>query len=713
MWRTCKNGASLCDWTSVNETYEAWNRAFIAEYFPEGNVGRLAWLPVDDDEVRALAERYELAEPSAAIDEFVRVVNTWLATRGGSFTRFTSGISGWRRVRDTPPYVAGLAFSVLAASRMAGDTTAKIASSNYYAQLNRMIGRRDTDGIPRGFDQLGEAWRDFTTWLDTDCEGRRGLSTFRTNTHVGKHVGYPMSQSLLRACDRRRLPDFFRSAGLEPDSEVSENRVFTLLRAWAALPGCGLTQRARAAIANAADIDLHEIAETVVRELRTWDGELRDSRGRRRATIHLLVIPRRRGTSIQFLARQPDGFLAGAWTTRNAQAEIFLRPHPAADGWFAPLDLPVGREVLREGFTLTRGDLALSFEAAEAIPCRQAAPEIGGYISQPQATMFEPHLALVRRDLLSELKDYLGRHADSRPEARPSPPGFPAEWSFTTDFRFVSRPSSVPPAFGRLAPRVVATTSISGGLRLAPNTYLTGGEPDVNVATEEGSALVPELDGVAHPIKGGALTLRLSEMKLAPGEHELVADVTRRFSTVENLGDVEPPGAGALGFKFARHNHYRPQSTMAVEIIAGPPAGWIHLAGALAQADPADLPLPDRPPVLVRSGARRYVLLDERGSLHRLWSPKAPSWLQRLGLGETFQFVDLTPDFDPVWLLREMSSGAMQVVALQEQPVAPAVEGQAPDLWAKSVSRWSEASVPDAVRSRWLEYVAVAESAAP
>jgi hypothetical protein len=520
-----------------------------------------------------------------------------------------------------------------------------------------------------------------------------------------------MSQALLRASDRRRLPDFYRSAGLEPGSEVSAERVFSLLRAWAALPSCGLTPRARSTIASAEDIDRHEIAETVLRELRAWDGDLRDARGRRRAPIHLLVIPRRRGTIVRLIARQPDGFPDGSWAAEGAARELTLAPHPTADGWFAPLDTAVSAAILENGYRLTQGDLALSFEPADAVPCRQAAAEIGGYISQPQATMFDPHLAMVRRALTPRLKEYVGRYGDVPLEIRPSPPGFPAAWALTGEFRFVGRPDSAPAEFGRLAPRLVATTSFSGGLPLSPGVYLSGGEPDVNIATEEGSPLVPELDGVAHPLAGGALTLRLSEMKLAPGEHELRADVTRRFSTRTTLGDREPPAAGSLGFKLSRHRDYRPQSTLAQPLEGEPPAGWIHISGAVATADSGDLPLPDRRPVLARSGALRYALLGARGEVARPSAHTAPAWLRPLGLADAFQFVDIKPEFEPVWLLRESPRLAREVVPLHPDPPPPSLSGAPPLEWAEAVAQWKDASVPEPARGRWAGYVAACAGA--
>ena len=54
-------------------------------------------------------------------------------------------------------------------------------------------------------------------------------------------------------------------------------------------------------------------------------------------------------------------------------------------------------------------------------------------------------------------------------------------------------------------------------MELSPGVYLTGGEPDVNIATNEEEQLADPAAGRSpHPLAGGALTLRLTKMSLAP-----------------------------------------------------------------------------------------------------------------------------------------------------------------------------------------------------
>ena len=70
---------------------------------------------------------------------------------------------------------------------MARDPGAGIASHNYYARYNELIGRGETDGQPPGFDGLGSLWEDLDHWLEEDCRGRLGRSTIRKHPRLVAH----------------------------------------------------------------------------------------------------------------------------------------------------------------------------------------------------------------------------------------------------------------------------------------------------------------------------------------------------------------------------------------------------------------------------------------------------------------------------------------------------------------------------------------------
>ncbi|MFN8151435.1 MAG: hypothetical protein U0R24_09980 [Solirubrobacterales bacterium] len=694
----------------MNDAYEQWNHALVREYFPPGGRGQLAYLPVDDEELAALADHHEICDPADASAEFVGAVKAQMRSDFGTLGGFANGVRGWRRVRDEPPYVGALAVCVLAASRMDADESARVASHNYYVQLNRLLGRDERAGMPSGFDRLVSAWLDLGTWLEEDCSGTRGASTIRTNPHH-KYIGYPLSQCLLRAYDRHRLPDFFKAAGLAPRDEISDDRLFLLFQAWASHPGCGLSNRALRAVASAKDIDRAEIAETVQRELQVWDGALLDERGRRRGIIRLSVIQSRRGTAVRLVPERLSGFPEDGWTLDHSGAAVELLTHVSSDDWFQPLpDNLIVRAFSQAGLKLINGRFALSLDPpADAIPCRQAALELGGYLSQAEATLFEPHVAIVRTSRFEDLRSALANVCNAPLQRHPSETNLPPGWTITSPFQIQSIPevSSIP--FPGFRPRLVAAMSLQGGLRLGEDVYLAGGgEPDAHIASEVSSDLTVELDERREALKSGTLALSLREMALEPGLHILRADVTRRFTTVETFGDVTPRGAGELGHLFERHTDYHPKSSGAAPLPDQPPRGHVALSGASLKGLREDLPVPSRLPILARSGGSFYAVLG--ASPQEVAKPAtvtAPSWLRVAGLEDYFQFVEISCAFDPVWLLTARSDGEKRIAMLGDGDPAPVGElGE----WGALLKDWANATVDDEAHGRWLAYLEAAEA---
>ena len=87
------------------------------------------------------------------------------------------------------------------------------------------------------------------------------------------HVGYPISQSLLRTQDRRKLVGFFWNSDLYPGQQVSAPDFERLLDWW--VPRSNLssaTQRTAGAIVPRG----RKMAEIASLELSTWNGSLPD-----------------------------------------------------------------------------------------------------------------------------------------------------------------------------------------------------------------------------------------------------------------------------------------------------------------------------------------------------------------------------------------------------------------------------------------------------
>lgn len=692
--------------------YDRWNIALAEHFFRPRAPGDPAYLAVDEEELAEIAASWESPPENPAAD-LAQSVNERLAGTNG-LAALVVAVPEWRDAEDIPPYLAALALCVLAASLMANDADAQIYANDYYKRLNPLLGRRADAGMPPGFEVLRYAWLDLARWLDEDEGGRRGRSTIRTHPHF-KHIGYPMSQCVLRAVDRARLPDFFRFAGFEPREEVAGGRLLTLFRTWAR-PGCGLSHTGLRAAGALNETLQQQLADVLGTELRSWDGELRDARGRRRGEILLLVerFAGGRRVELSLHARRPEGFPAGSF--RSATGDTF-ELSPSVEGWYAPLPIPVTPRRLTTPFTLVHEAFSLSFPADRVVPLREAF-QPSGWLEVRQVVPFEPHMVLVHAALRDDVQRFAARFGDDSWVFR-TPRGIPEGWFLLDGLRLTRVPDYAPPALLRLAPRIVASLSLSGGLPLAPRMYLTGGEPDLQVTFSDSDEALVELDGVVQRFRTWLVELPLSQQRLAAGEHEVRAGGQRRsFRSEDGFGDEHPDHAGSMAIVLEKHATYLPAGSGVEPVGVGEPKrGTVRISGAHVEAAPEDLPLAPAKPVVLRRMHHRWQLLGPRaGDYEEGRVPSPPDWFRKLPGSPTFPFFEVHPRIAPELVIYRALDGRRLVRPVVDDLAMPACPEDVPReqlvAWAEAI-RDAERHSPEiasASASAWEAYVKLSEA---
>jgi hypothetical protein len=698
----------------MNGAYEAWNLAIVDRFLNASSAGRPVYLALDDDEANGLAAAAG-CDSRTASESLGKAIATELRRGDCIFIAFLVARTEWRKnhLESPPPYVGLLALCVLAASRMASDSAAGIASNAYYPHLNKLLGRPSAAHMPPGFDQLYSLWEDLTRWLNDDKKGACGLSTVQSHPHF-TNIGWALSQSLFRESDRRRLTAFFRSAALEPRTTIDSSQLWTLLRGWAH-SGCGLSDRTVRTIQHATPGVADQIATIVGREFEAWDGELRDAHGRRRAEIALRLEKSagNRRIALMLVPRKPDGFPVGNFDLNPATT---IELSEMSESWYRPLDLTIDGRLLENGFSLTAGGYSLSYDPSPVIPLR-ASLELEGWISVHQVTAIEEHCVICHVSLLEEIRAFLRRHASHGWREIAPKSALPSGWNLIENISIRTPPADVPHRLQRLAPRINTATRLDGGLSIVPRQYLKDGEPDLWVTVEKGQDPGVKVDGKPYTVGEQIAELPLSRVSppLPAGDHEVVAGgISRHFSTFDGFPMVQPHGCGCLGHILARHSTYQPATVNPTELGSQPPRGTVWVTGAAPIADPADLPLPLFPPVLLPMGFERYVVIGAApGELLSVVPPEKPPWLDSLGLGDQCQLFDQTVPFDAQWLLLHGKLGA-QVRALARAPCEP---DQLPDPVTPAVRAWAEAlanaqSEPaNEHTAMWISYLQRADEA--
>jgi hypothetical protein len=672
-----------------NAAYESWNKALAERYYPATNRGRPAYLCLDDDELEEI-------EPMGVEPGAQSLSNAVGATLGPGESRFAWHILArdrWRASEDGyPPYVALLGLCVLAASRMARDGERGIEANAYYPHLNPLLGRDTFAGMPPGFELVGSLWEDLCRWLDSH-DGAYGTSTARQHPHF-IHVGWPMSQCLLRRADRHRLTEFFRAAGLDPHEEIEPGQLWVLFKAWAR-PGCGLSTTALRIADHATGPIAEQLADILDREYDSWEGELLDRRGRRRGLIALSVSMLAGGRRIQLglSPRRADGL-----PTEATLHDHIGRPYPitaVSDDWYAPLEVPVTARILAEGLSLEGDGFSFAYEEGDVVPLR-ASLGAAAWVSVRQADLFEEHCVLFSAPRRQAVRDFLSAHAQSGwTEVQAST--LPSGWHVIRGVRFARAISEAPAGLAVLAPRLHTATRIAGGLQIAPALYLTQGEPDVWISVAGGHIATVILDG-KEMRANGALELRLSALNppLKEGSHELVVSgITRHFATSSGFPVTAALGTGAYGHVFELHSGYRPKSVHAAKLERKPPPrGTVYVSGASVIGHEADLPKPLTEPALIPSGLADCVVLGS--SPHEVLqpiTPNRPAWIGDLVRGPA-QFFDCPVPFEPQWVIGR-GAGRLQVRPLAADPRPPDIGAASANEvvsaeWSSAILRASE-----------------------
>jgi hypothetical protein len=698
----------------LNHAYQGWNRVLATRFFRADCANRPVYLAADDEELEELAPRLEVApeDAAASLAEAVKQEFTYSQT-SGLYGRFLRSTISWRKNpgTDPPPYIALLGSAALAGSRMARDESHGVASHNYYRRYNELFGWDPDSGQPDGFDQLGMLWQDLDRWLDEDEAGRLGTSTVPERPFPA-HVGYPISQCLLRDSDRRRLTEFFRAVGLEPGEEITPSQLFTYLRNWAR-PGCGLSDPAVRVITAASGNVADEIAEIVRSELAGWAGEILDERGRRRGELALVLELKQGGhwVKARFWPRHPPGF-PDVTEVRSRAGESF-RLEKVEESWYGPAEVPLRNRELDAGLVLEGDEFSFAYQASRVVPLAES-DELGRWVSVRQVTASKPHCVIVHASLLDPVRRFLAANAEKGWGEAPGNGNLPDGWLVLHRVRITSSAAPQEPYLKPLAPRFGTASSLEGGLRVGGSQYLTGGEPDLWITVAPGDEPEVTIDGEPVKLAGAVSEIRLSEQALAAGNHRIgIGGLTRRFTTFPGFALASTLGSGSLAHALRKGRGYAPLSAGPQELAKQEqPRGMVRVSGAAVTAHPDDLPQPLNPPVLLPVGFRAYVVIGQSpAEILESTAPAEPAWLGKVGVQNQFQYFDQEVPFEAQWLIATGSTGA-QVSALARPPKPPHLgEGVAPELterWCQAVARGAGGICHEADRPAFERYVSFA-----
>jgi hypothetical protein len=596
---------------------------------------------------------------------------------------------------------------------MAADPEAGITGGNYYARLNNLLDLRRT-GMPPSFQKVSALWLELERWLSQDNGGRLGLPTAVPHPSF-PHVGYPISQCLLRDADRRKLPDFFRWEGLAPGQDASAEELAPHLRAWASSARCSLSRQARRVLTGGEEL-ARQAARTVAAELQSWDGASVDAEGRSSARIEVRVEARRGGRRFEheLYPRAPAGFPDGVY--RSGTTSVSLERVPGT-AWFGPLPASLAEGALGSGLDLRNGRYALRLAEARVVSLEKN-DELGGWVSCPRIVSGQEHMVLCHTSLAERVEDRLRLIAQPGWEKAPGTAGLPASWVCFRGIR-VGGTTIAAEEHGELdclTPRWHAGISFSGGLKIAADAWLVGGEPVVAVTASEGTTAPVLLDGeTAGSLSAGSLVVDLAKLGLGVGEHEIaVGERRRRFRLVKSGYGRGPVAVlERIGHALRREGDAFLPSSMGAEDVpdaGGEPGGSISVMGATISGAPEDVPGAIREALRLPRGYKRYAILGSKPGEAIEYKPDTETsyWVLK-DTGALHGHFDLPVAFEPQWVAAVGTNRREYLwpVGPTRPPAVAAASGDIA-LWARWARKRYRNLKGKGKRQAWEEYRAVA-----
>ncbi len=535
--------------------YGLWNHALASTFFGGSRAGRPVYLDLEDDILSAVTE--ELTEPwgPVKVDPLRAlcrsVARTFLVEpgRGDLLSDHLTRAAEWERKSgavgsDPPPVIAALSLFSLAAEQMrSGDG---MNNSNYYGRLCELLEvsaparrKRVEEGFRR--DSLA-MWDHLNAWLRA-AHGARGIPTAASFNHLS-YVGVPMSQALVRAADRDRLPDFFATYDLRPGQQFSRDAMMELLSVW--LPKSRVTSALKSFWRSRMEAR-RRIAQAVCLELEHWDGGLSgavaSTHHEYRASLaaSYVDVPRPAFSAI-VVTRNGDWLPEGSCQLTEERVGHALLEVVEADldfGGMVNLDY-ASPELGQLLDTALAGPLRLTDRTAETVitrPLRDLVvmpwDEVAGlYVESARVELGRVHLVLARAGIARDVQDALSEIAGTGVEVVRDRAGVPPGWTLFADVQVRGLWSGRDDRLAALKPWSSTQIELSGGMQLGAGRWHSLAPPSVVAVDGQHRSFAVRLfeewvAGTGRPpvdlgTHVGTAELELAHLRLEDGDYRLV-----------------------------------------------------------------------------------------------------------------------------------------------------------------------------------------------
>lgn len=265
-----------------NTNYSELNDLLCDAIFSSEKSFRPAYVEIDDDVEISLMDFFGCGQDEIR-GHIAKLVSERISQTGTAHDPFVGihrNLLNWRKslgeeVSNYPEIPLLLTFT-FAAVDMGGDGGHD--PNAYYPRLYEMLKVSDQKSLAESYRNFSAyLWGSLNYWLDVVHKNQYGIGTAHT---IGAqyHVGFPLSQALIRSTDRKKLPRLFRRHGLSAFASMIENDIEPIVDDWVtaeehAFGSYKAPSRPFKRLWEQADAR-EKMCTLICRELESWDGSV-------------------------------------------------------------------------------------------------------------------------------------------------------------------------------------------------------------------------------------------------------------------------------------------------------------------------------------------------------------------------------------------------------------------------------------------------------
>ncbi|QQE78382.1 hypothetical protein [Alicyclobacillus sp. SO9] len=559
-------------------TYNKWNDALFDYFFATAS-HKIIYLYTNERTIIQIGQKLGLPEDEC-LPSFTYCVRSYVNDIAQLF-RLTHhrGMKWYRQgAVGHPPFLAVLALTVLAATKMESDAEEHIGGGNYYHRLRELLETADRSGMPLGFKDCMQLWDILLAWQKGN-DGQYGFTFSFTFSSI-PYCGYPRSQCLIRDTERGLLNEFFIWAQYESDSELEHDSVKANLEEYLSARSCRLS---RWFFHNTKGIK-EAIVHMAIEELKNWEPEYEPDllqTSRKNIPLSLLI------ELGNMFSREARFSLISAPVLTEDKTQNLADGLQFRNGYYL-YESPSPKEIA-EGLFLNTETQKLAYKGSEVIVFRKGNDVgLGGWLSRKDMLPEHEHLILYTCHEASTIEGWINTNSFSKVSKISA--GVPDGWQLTKlklsrdiiltdDFR----------AYGIKSRTDHVTVAFQGGLKIKHNCWLYNYPPALSVVAPPKSTI--SIDGrEILCLTDGSTLVRCDHYLQEPGVHH-IAISDKSYTMYISMPEETT---------FTQLSH-RPYHRFTVN-----PGVSVDISGTYLLHDPLALPSP-----LVQNGPKEVILTGE------------------------------------------------------------------------------------------------------